>query len=76
MKEVFTLPQNNSTDVGIECIAWKFGTGQGFSITVTDDWYGDSETGFGASVSCSFDRKQAEEFRDFLTKWLTTKGEV
>lgn len=39
-------------------------------ICAESDWWGDTETGFGADVSVSISREGAQKIRDYLSEWL------
>lgn len=61
-KDSLIFPQRNSIDEGFEVTPFA----DGCSIEITDDWYGDTETGFGASLSFDLDKEQIKKLIDFL----------
>lgn len=57
-------------DLGLQVVA--FAGGKDLSFSCNNDWCGDTESGFGATVSVSLGREDAEKLRDFLDAWLKT----
>ena len=64
MKErILEFEQKDSIDAGLE-LRWK--NDNQLEITITDDWYGDTETGFGASLTIELNGGQVEKLIKFL----------
>lgn len=61
-EKIIEFKQQFSTDPGFHC-RLLFGK---VEIEIIDDDYGDSVTGFGASLSYCLDRKQTIQLRDYL----------
>lgn len=43
---------------------------RGVTFTISDDWMGDSETGFGAVVTCCLSPEQVAALHAALGRWL------
>jgi hypothetical protein len=54
------------------CQAVAFKGAETMTISNNNDWCGDTETGFGATVSIDLTRADAMRLRDMLNKWLAT----
>jgi len=65
--EKLSFEQHDSIDVGLE--ATIYGR-ERLTLCLTDDWCGDTETGFGASVSFTMDREQAAKLYAFISHFF------
>lgn len=65
MKQL-NFEQENSIDIGFEATAYK----NKINISCTDNWCGDTENGFGATVALDLNKEQVVKLRDFLNDWL------
>jgi len=52
------------------CQATAYRGGDQLRISNNDDWCGDTETGFGATVSVGLTREDATRLRDMIDTWL------
>ena len=57
-------------DLGLQVVA--FAGGKEIEFSANNDWCGSTETGFGATVTVSLTRDDAERLRDLLDAWLKT----
>ncbi len=53
---------STESDPGLQAVADEFGV----HVTCSDDWCGDTETGFGASVTVNLTKQQALELAKFI----------
>jgi hypothetical protein len=60
------------SDPGIQVVPFD----GGISISAQDDWCGDTETGFGATVSVQLTREQVAELHAALGRYLGTPNEA
>ena len=44
--------------------------GGGINVEIDSPWHGDTETGFGATLSARLTMEQAQQLRDFLNEAL------
>lgn len=57
-------------DPGCQAVAFK--GKDTMTISNNNDWCGDTESGFGATVSVTLTRADAKRLRDMLNEWLAT----
>ena len=65
-----TFDQKHSPDVGLRI---RDASGR-VSLEITDDWYGDSITGFGAQLDYDLTEHQALYLFTWLGTWLFEEG--
>jgi hypothetical protein len=61
------FPQNCSVDVGFRI---DTDSDKCVDISIIDDYYGDSQTGMGASLVYELNREQVTTIVGYLLKWL------
>ena len=57
---------DTDSDPGMQVVV----AGDGLSFSNQDDWCGDSESGFGATVAVTLSREQVIALNCALTEWL------
>lgn len=62
---------DTDSDPGMQVVAISDGK---LSFSCNDDWCGDSESGFGATVAIEIDREQVSELAQSLVAWLMRTG--
>jgi len=60
----------SSIDTELEAIMYK----NKINLCLTNDWCGDSISGFGASIDIDLDREQVMKLKNFLNEFLNTLG--
>jgi hypothetical protein len=63
------LLYDTDSDPGIQIVPLD----DGISISAQDDWCGDTESGFGATVSVPLTREQVVALRDALSAYLDSQ---
>lgn len=64
------IERGNSDRLIVDCFRKQI------TIEIESDWHGDTETGFGASLTFGLTFDEADQLRDFLTKLLTKRGQL
>lgn len=57
---------DTDSDPGMQVVV----TGEGLSFSNQDDWCGDTESGFGATVAIQLSRQQVQTLYEALGRWL------
>lgn len=57
---------DTDSDPGMQVVV----TGEGLSFSNQDDWCGDTESGFGATVAIRLSRQQVQTLYEALGRWL------
>jgi len=63
---------DTDSDPGMQVVA----TESGLSFSNQDDWLGDTEAGFGATVAVTLTRAQVALLHDSLGRWLAVQNET